>query len=201
MSVSRYSLLLEPNRSILPSNLKFNILKEKVKIKKNKNKFNFDGSLMNDKILPCKTEEKKESEILDIKEIQNLKKLLKSSQKKNKLKLYLIKNIYFLIKILGHSNKKQIEDMIKYPEIIIEPIKLYIKKNKFNNKYKDMQKDLITKLKDIPGFQTLLNNKKSLSKEKIDRNKSVEKIENHASNSSYSVDINNITKQPLFSEN
>ena len=68
--------------------------------------------------------------------------------------------------------------MIKYPEIIIEPIKLYIKKNKFNNKYKDIQKDLITKLNAFPGFQTLLNINKNLSKAKKDRNIVVEKIEN-----------------------
>ena len=173
MSVSRSSLLLEPNQSILPSNLKLNYSNDKKndssKRKNQKNFFiSFDGSLVNSNINneDKKEEEDKILEFIENKELENLKELLISTNKNNKLKSYLINNIYFVCKILKNSNTEQIEEIIKYPEIIIEAIKLYKKNHKYDYNYQSIQKEIIKKLIENPQFKSILKFKKSLSKKK-----------------------------------
>ena len=210
MSVSRRSLLLNPNQSILPSNLKLNYSKDKInnlnKNKKPKNIFlSFDGSLTNNNNNNCNTEDRKEpmkeiSEFFDRKNLKNLKKILMAVKEKNKLKSYLLNNIYFVCKILTKSNDKQIEEIIKYPEIILQSIKLYKKKYKYENNYKIIQKEIINKLKENPQFKFLLKNKRSLSKQKSIKEDFEEKAVNRSCSVSNSYDFSHSTfEEQIFS--
>ena len=208
MSVSRSSLLLDTNKSILPSNLKIKYSNEKTKNPKQKKiQITFDGSLMNNNIQSI-TEENKENEKekginMDYSELKYLKKILLSCKKKNKLKIYLINNIYFVHKILVNSNNGQIEEMIKYPEIIIEPIKLYKKRHKFDDSYKIIQKDMLKKLKENPQFKSILNKEKNLSKKKKEDNKEDnkdnDKLSKFDSSEKVSYDINISTEEEQIS--
>ena len=168
MSISRSSLLSNPNKSILPSNLKLKYPNDKIKnLAKNKKdktvKLNFDGSLTINN-LPCNNEEKKENfEINENKKLNELKMIFLAIENKNKLKSYLLDNIYFVYKILFNSNNKMIEEMIKYPEIIIETIKLYKQKFKYDESIENIQKEMITKLLENPQFNFLLKSETKLS--------------------------------------
>ena len=208
MSVNRSSLLLYPNQSILPSNLKFKfpneVLDNSIKNKKQYIKINFDGSLMNNDY-PHITEEKKESEkeifeFIDDKELDGLKKILLSIRKinKNQLKSYLINNIYFISKILSKSNSKQIEEMINFPEVLIEPIKLYKKKYKYKDKYKIIQEEIIKKLEEKPKFKFLLKYR-NLSNNKKKENISDAQIKRRNSSVDYSYSINDSISKELIS--
>ena len=201
MSVSRYSLLLNPNNSILPSNLKFKYIKnnddiQKIGIKTNI-LFKFNGNLMNNNYNSI-TEEKKENEKEMIQfncdnEIDKLKELLLSIKKNNKLKKYLLNNIYYVYKILANSNKKQINNIIKYPEIIIEPIKLYQKKYDIGDQKDIIQKEILSKLNEIPELKSLIKLKKTKPNEKLIDNKAEQKSVNLTSSISLSSEVNILT--------
>jgi hypothetical protein len=201
MSVSRYSLLLNPNNSILPSNLKFKYTKnnddiQKIGIKTNI-LFKFNGNLMNNNYNSI-TEEKKENEKEMIQfncdnEIDKLKELLLSIKKNNKLKKYLLNNIYYVYKILANSNKKQINNIIKYPEIIIEPIKLYQKKYDIGDQKDIIQKEILSKLNEIPELKSLIKLKKTKPNEKLIDNKAEQKSVNLTSSISLSSEVNILT--------
>ena len=214
MSVSRSSLLLNPNQSILPSNLKLNYTKDKIinlnKKKKQKNiLISFDGSLMNGNNNISNTEDRKETEkeileFIDRNNLRNLKKVLMAAYQKNKLKSYLINNVYFVCKILTNSNNKQIEAIIKYPEIILQSIKLYKKKYKYDSNYKIIQKEIIKKLRDNPQFKFLIKDKRSLSKKRTINETFEEKTVNRScsvSNVSNSYDFSDATlEEQIISE-
>ena len=107
---------------------------------------------------------KKENfEINENKKLNELKMIFLAIENKNKLKSYLLDNIYFVYKILFNSNNKMIEEMIKYPEIIIETIKLYKQKFKYDESIENIQKEMITKLLENPQFNFLLKNETKLS--------------------------------------
>ena len=193
----------------MPSNLKLNYSKDKInnlnKNKKPKNIFlSFDGSLTNNNN-NCNTEDRKEpmkeiSEFFDRKNLKNLKKILISVKERNKLKSYLLNNIYFVCKILTKSNDKHIEGIIKYPEIILQSIKLYKKKYKYENNYKIIQKEIINKLKENPQFKFLLKNKRSLSKQKSIKEDFEEKAVNRSCSVSNSYDFSHSTfEEQIFS--
>ena len=209
MSVTRSSLLLNTNQSILPSNLKLNYSNVKKKdspqIKKQKNIYiSFDGSLLNSNIIndDKKEPEKEIYELMDDKGLKNLKKILMSSNKNNKLKSYLINNIYFVCKIIKHSNDEQIEEIIKFPEVIIISIKNYKKNHKYESNHKIVQKEIIKQLKENPRFKNILNNKRSLSKKKIADKKSEEKVlhPNHSMNNSYDFNFSSLGEEQILSE-
>lgn len=199
MSVNRSALLQNPNKSILPYNLKFAKENNNQSTSRKEKTFriNFDGSLMNNNNFTFINEENKSSEqntfefIIAGKELKSLRRILLSSIKNNKLKTYLMNNIYYINKILVNSNNKQIEDMIKYPKIIVEPIKLFKKRYKCDENYNSIKKEIIRKLKENPKFKFLFKDKKSISKEKKIDNTTDKKSVNSSESVTDSYDIDN----------
>ena len=174
MSLSRCAILNNPNNYILPSNLNFadinpkinKIIKKKTIYKNNNIQISFNGSLMkNDSIsiIENKNEENKELEddnfkFKDTIEFEYFKKIIFSRNCNYDLRNYLLNNFIFAITLLKRTDKNEIEDMIEYPQIIVEPIKRFKKKNKSKIKYLNENKEqILNKLKALPEFKNLLS--------------------------------------------
>ena len=206
MSLSRCAILNEPDNYILPSNLNFTNIIEKInKIKKKKTNFknniqiSFNGSLMNnDHIFNNynNNEQKKEleEEEEDIfkykgtKEFEYYKKIIFSRNCNYDLRTFLFNNFIYAITILKSSEQKEIEDMIEYPQIIVKPIKRFKKNNKNKAQYIDENKEEILKqLSSLPEFKNLFNTKFYLNNK--DNKKKSKSLANHSSSneSIYSV--------------
>ena len=182
MSLSRCAILIDPNNYILPSNLQFPTLNKKIsnitdKLNENNNTINkniyisFNGSLMNNN----SKEEDNESEKNNFKyngteEFENFKKIFFSKFCNNDLKIFLLNNFIYAIEILKKSEKDEIEDMFEYPEILVEPIKLYKKKKKKKIIYlNEYNKEIVYQLMGTPEFKYLLNENIDFSHDNYDK--------------------------------
>ena len=140
VTLSRYMILEDPDKPILPTNLKFKILNIRLKSNKNKynkvdnfsfnnNNFNFSKDTNEDDINSIENEP-----VYDIgiktKEHEIFQKIILSKNNNIDLRKFLFKNYEFAIKILKESNEKEIEKIIENPKIIVEPIKIFLKNNK-----------------------------------------------------------------------
>jgi len=200
MSLSRCAILNNPNNYILPSNLNFadinpkinKIIKKKTIYKNNNIQISFNGSLMkNDSIsiIGNKNEENKELEddnfkFKDTIEFEYFKKIIFSRNCNYDLRNYLLNNFIFAITLLKRTDKNEIEDMIEYPQIIVEPIKRFKKKNKSKIKYLNENKEeILNQLKALPEFKNLLsdnyyqyNQDNQMKKKKLENSSSYESI-------------------------
>ena len=182
MSLSRCIILNDPNNYILPSNLVFRILNQKKKIAndkisdKNNSKINdnnnfqisFNGSLMNNDYNENEEDKELESDFRfsGTEELKNFKKIVFSKNCNKDLKLFFLNNFLFAISILKKSEPSEIQDMIDYPEIMIEPIKRFKRKNKDKVKYINENKQEIFKhLILFPEFKELLDQNSSFFKD------------------------------------
>ena len=182
MSLSRCIILNDPNNYILPSNLVFRILNQKKKIAndkisdKNNSKINdnnnfqisFNGSLMNNDYNENEEDKELESDFRfsGTEELKNFKKIVFSKNCNKDLKLFFLNNFLFAISILKKSEPSEIQDMIDYPEIMIEPIKRFKRKNKDKVKYINENKQEIFKhLMLFPEFKELLDQNTSFFKD------------------------------------
>ena len=210
MSLSRCAILNDENSYILPSNLKFQSLTqkidkitEKVKYSKKSTKtnlqFSFNGSLMNNEGISDiednnKDEEEEEEKEFDeenfifqgTKEFSNFKKIIFSVKCDKDLKLYLINNFIYAMSILKRSNKKEIENMIEYPLIIIEPIKIFKKNNRDKVKYiNENKQEILRELMKVAEFQYIINDN-NFTLDHSDKNKKRNKSQ---SNESISISV------------
>jgi hypothetical protein len=186
MSLSRCTILNDPNNYILPSNLMFRTLYQKKKMANDKksdinnskindnNNFqiSFNGSLMNN--VNNENEEDKELEsdfrFSGTEELKNFKKIIFSKNCNKDLKLFFLNNFLYAISILKKSEPKEIQDMIDYPEIMIEPIKRFKRKNKKKAKYINENKQEIFKhLMLFPEFKELLEQNSSFFKDDYEK--------------------------------
>ena len=206
MSLSRCAILIDPNSYILPSNLKFTSLTKKIdkiseKIKKkitNKNnvQFSFNGSLMNNEEISAnednnknleREEEQKEFDednfiFQGTKEFDSFKRIFFSGKCDRDLKLFLINNFIFAMSIIKRSNKREIEDMIEYPLIIIGPIKRFKKNNKERVKcINENKQEILKELGKVAEFQYIINSNHFY----LDKNERIKK--KNISNSSESI--------------
>ena len=131
MALSRFIVLKDPNKWILPNNININII--------NKNKLKPSE---NNKII--KFESDKELKYTPIKKTREYKYFQKiiSSEKSNK-EIFKFMNINFelIIKLLKHLSDEEIQNIINFPYMIIDPVKSYKKKEKKKLKKKGYNKD------------------------------------------------------------
>ena len=131
MVLSRFIILKNQNRWIIPSNLNTNLLnsiKEKNSSKK-KISCNYMNYLKSLKIYSLNNNQK---------EYSNYKKIIVSKKITPKMKEFLNNNIEYALKILENSSEEEIKYMINYPLILVHPIKRY--KKKYENKYNKKKK-------------------------------------------------------------
>ena len=124
MTLSRCMLLKDPNKWIIPTNLNYLLIERNRNPKINRmktlhlnfNRYNFiDDTFMKTK------------------EYKKYLAIINSEKSTPEIKEFLKKNKNFVFKIIKESNDTEINNMITYPYIIIDPIKKYKRKIK---KYK-----------------------------------------------------------------
>ena len=167
MSISRNMILNNPDKLILPTNLKFSSLSYS---QKTSSKSHYS----NDKIMKRIRNNKLYKRILSLSntvEYEYFKNIIFSKKINKNLQQFFIENYSLVMKILKESRKNEINDIIKRPDILVDPINNY-KKNRsvshghFNNYliyYKEIKdlKKIINKLND---FKVEENNNKNNEK-------------------------------------
>ena len=118
LALSRFIILKEENNWIMPNNLNIGIIDEnKIKnhIRRKTIKFINKYLINDDKEIPVR----KTREYMKFQEIINSKNINKE------LKEYINDNFSIVMKLIKKLDDNEIKDIIKSPNIIIEPIKLY----------------------------------------------------------------------------
>ena len=122
MSLSRYMILKDPTKLILPANLNINPLYfEKPEL------FSPRYFRLEKKI--TFKENKTEKEIIQKKTYEIFLKILQSKNIKIYIQNFLNNNYNLVMKILENSTQNEINKMIENPKILIKPIEQYKKKN------------------------------------------------------------------------
>ena len=123
MALSRFILLRNPNRWILPNNLNTKLLNkiEKKETEISNFNVNYIKNLKNFKIHSLKSQKR---------EYNIYKKILLSKNITHEIKEFLKKNIELAFKILKKSSDEEIKYIVSYPSLLIVPIKKYLKKMK-----------------------------------------------------------------------
>ena len=133
MTLSRCLVLQDPNKWIIPTNLNYILIQKKDDAENNKRKsfhFTFDRYNFFDEAF------------MKTKEYKNYLSIINSDKATPEINEFLRKNKNFVIKIIKDSSELDINNIIKYPYIIIDPIKAYKRKIKREIKHmKNMKKD------------------------------------------------------------
>ena len=138
MALSRFIILKNANKWIMPNNLNIGIIDEKkIKnyLKKRTIKFLNKYCENNNNNVP----------IRKTKEYKYFQEILKSGKCNKELKKFLNNNFNYVIRILKKVDDDDIKNIINSPKIIIEPVKKYIKKKKKelkkNNSKRGIERD------------------------------------------------------------
>ena len=123
MALNRDTILKKPNEFIIPSNLNIYLIKErdmkKIRLRRT-NKF--INKFCNDNDDNINISKKREFKIYQ--------KIIRLGKLNKDIKEYFNKNLELVLKILKGVEDNDLEKIIESPDIIIEPIKHYIKKRK-----------------------------------------------------------------------
>ena len=152
MSLSRYMILKDPNKLILPSNLNISpIYMEKPEL--------FSPRFFQyEKKQKLIQENKKQDDALEKKAYQSFQEILKSKNATIYIQNFLNNNYNLIMKIIKASSEEEINKMINQPNILIKPVEKYKKQNsKIDNLRMARHKSEICFLKN-----TILNKKISL---------------------------------------
>ena len=149
MTLSRYMILEDPNKPILPSNIRFTILNRKHKDNKNKNDMNYNLNVFATSNISKSLEDESERQndtypnfnepmfyVIDkTKEHEIFQKIIMSEKCNADLRKFFIKDYDFVIKIIKNLREDELEDIMNNPQILVEPIKKYIRNNKNYEKF------------------------------------------------------------------
>jgi hypothetical protein len=103
------------------------------------------------------TEEKRQKDIIQKKAYKNFQKIINSERSTLYIKNFLNSNFNLVMKIIKKSTQKEIDKMIENPNILINPVEEYNKKNPKKQKLRFARHN----------SQICLNNEKLFSKKKI----------------------------------
>jgi hypothetical protein len=132
MTLSRYLILKDPNKWIVPNNLNYRLIEKRndsQSTKRNSFRFTLERYNFFDETF------------MKTKEYKNYLNIINSDKATPEINEFLRRNKNFVIKIIKDSSELDINNIIKYPYIIIDPIKAYKRKIKREIKRrKDMKK-------------------------------------------------------------
>ena len=155
MALSRFVILKNPNRWIIPSNLNtllLNSIHINRSIKSNIS-LNYSSYLKNSKGYPISNFKKEQN---------NYKKIIQSKKTTPEMKDFLNNNKKMALKILNNSSNEEIKYMINEPLLLVQPIKKYKRKND-----KKLNIDIGKEFNNINVLDNYKNNKKKNSKFKL----------------------------------
>ena len=147
MVLSRFIILKNINRWIIPTNLNTSLLdsiKKKNSIK-TKMTMNYMSNVKTLKIYSLKNNKR---------EYSNYKKILLSKSITPSIKEFLNSNIEYALKILHNSSEEEIKYMISYPLLLVVPIKRYKKQ------YDNIKKNNNRKIENMIFFDNIDNGNK-----------------------------------------
>jgi hypothetical protein len=121
MALSRFVILKDPNKWIMPNNLNIDLI-EKSRLK--------EYNMKQEKIY--ENEEKEHNQISEPKEQKYYKKLILSVKTNKEIRDFINANYDLVLKILKESDEEEIKNITEFPYIIIDPVKNYKKKRKKN---------------------------------------------------------------------
>ena len=125
MSLSRYMLLKDPNKLILPSNLNISpIYVEKPELFSPRY-FQYEKKQK----LILENKKNKQDDVLEKKAYQNFQEILKSKNATLYIQNFLNNNYNLIMKIIKASKEEEINKMISEPSILIKPVEKYKKQN------------------------------------------------------------------------
>ena len=119
MALSRFVILKDPNKWIMPNNLNIDLI-EKNKLK--------EYNIKQEKIY--ENDENEHNQISEPKEQKYFKKLINSVKTNKEIREFLNANYQLVLKILKESDEEEIKNIIDFPYIIIDPVKNFKKKRK-----------------------------------------------------------------------
>ena len=132
MALSRYMILKDPNKWIVPTNLNFLLLEKSKSVPKDK-AHNYRSSLDRYDYF--------DDTFMKTTEYKNYLKIINSEKTTPEINDFLKRNRKYVIKIIKKSSNLELDNIIKYPYIIIEPIKKYKRKIKKEIPYSRNQKE------------------------------------------------------------
>ena len=149
MTLSRYMILEDPDKPIYPSNLRFTFLNKKYKDDKNKNGLNNNLKVFTTSNNSKSLEEESEDQnntcpnfddpmfyiVEKTKEHEIFQRIIMSEKCNADLRKFFIKDYDFVIKIIKNLSEDELEDIMNNPQILVNPIKTYIKNNKICEKF------------------------------------------------------------------
>jgi hypothetical protein len=142
-------ILKDPNKLILPKNLNiYPVYLEKPELFTPR--YFMENSRNN-------TEEKRQKDIIQKKAYKNFQKIINSERSTLYIQNFLNSNFNLVMKIIKKSTQKEIDKMIENPNILINPVEEYNKKNPKKQKYRFARHN----------SQICLNNEKLFNKKKI----------------------------------
>jgi hypothetical protein len=190
MSISRNMMLNNPDKLILPTNLKFSALDYKDK------KINKGSSDKNQKLTKKINNYKKYYKVISLsnsKEYGYFKNIIFSKNIDRTLQQFFLDNYSLVMKILKEANQNDLENIKENPDILVEPINDY-KRNKSKTFRDNLSNYSLLKFKDMKDLQVLIS---KINNFKIETNINNEKennalIDNESENNiSLSISINN----------
>ena len=121
MALSRFMVLKDPNRWIVPTNLNYLLIKKSQSMPKDKSHI-YRSSLDRYEYF--------DDTFMKTTEYKNYLKIVNSEKATPEIIDFLKRNRKYVIKIIKQSSELELNNIIKYPYIIIEPIKKYKRKTK-----------------------------------------------------------------------
>ena len=153
MSISRNMILNNPDNLILPTNLKFSSLSYN---EKTSSKCHYS----NDKIMSRIRNHKLYKRILSLSntiEYEYFKNIIFSKKVNKNLQQFFLENYSLVMKILKESRKNEINDIIKKPDILVDPINNYKKNRRVSHSYFNNYLIYYKEIKDLKKIINKIN--------------------------------------------
>ena len=191
MSITRNMILINPDKLILPSNIRFSTSKYS---KKELNKKNKDMQIKNRKKADNHKIFEKVISFSNSAEYSYFKNIIFSTVISKRLQNFLLENYSLVMKILKELDQKEIDDILKNPSILVSPIKEYKKRQSKVSGSNFFCKNYLVKIKDIKDLKKIISKLNNIRKEE-DKEKSKEEslkntlIESDSDNNSINLSI------------
>ena len=193
MSITRNMILINPDKLILPSNIRFSTSKyskkefnKKSNDIQNKNSKKYDNHKIYEKVISFSNSA----------EYSYFKNIIFSTVISKKLQNFLLENYSLVMKILKELDQREIDDILKNPSILVSPIKEYKKRQSKLSGSNFFCKNYLVKIKDIKELKKIISKLNNIRKEE-DKEKSKEErskntlIESDSDNNSINLSIIN----------
>jgi len=125
MSLSRYMILKDPNKLILPSNLNISLIYMEKPELFSPRFFQYEKKQK----LILENKKHKQDDALEKKAYQSFQEILKSKKATLYIQNFLNNNYDLIMKIIKASSEEEINKMINQPNILIKPVEKYKKQN------------------------------------------------------------------------